>query len=213
MDEKRGTGESDAVEAGLRELVRRDPDLATVLRRRGPPPPRFSRAPGFASLVRIILEQQVSLASAAAVFHRLEREVAALTPAGLLGLGGERLRAAGVSRQKARYMVGLAERLVGGDLCLEHVAGLPDDDARAALTAVPGIGRWSADIYLMMALDRADVWPSGDLALIRAVVRVKGLGEGAGRREVDDAARAWRPWRSSAARLLWHDYLSGTAEG
>jgi DNA-3-methyladenine glycosylase II len=190
-------------------LAARDPDLAGILDRRGAPP-LWARQPGFATLVAIILEQQVSLRSGAAALERLAAATGgSLEPGGVAGLGEEGARAAGLTRQKARYVVGLAERVVEGRLDPANLGVRSDDDVRAHLMAVPGIGRWTADIYLLMALGRPDVWPDGDLALAAAMRRAKGLGE------LPDAAlqrliaESWRPWRAIAARLLWHAYLAG----
>lgn len=190
------------------ELAIVDPDLAGILARHGPPP-LWPRKPGFATLVAIILEQQVSLRSGAAALDRLDRAAGGLTPARVAALGEGRAREAGLTRQKARYVVGLAERVVDGRLDPDELAAVGDDDVRARLLQVPGIGRWTADIYLLMALGRADVWPDGDLALANAVRRAKGLDvvpDAPTQRRIADA---WRPWRAVAARLLWHAYLAG----
>ena len=188
-------------------LATRDPDLAAIVDRHGRP--RFwRREPGFATLVLIILEQQVSLASARAAFARLEARLGAVTPAGLLGLDDAALRADGLSRQKARYCRAAARAVADESLPLAGLGTLTDDEARARLEAVVGIGRWTADIYLLSALGRRDVWPVGDLALITAVQRIKGLAGRPGAEEMRAIAAPWRPWRAVAARLLWHEYLS-----
>ena len=192
---------------GVRVLAGADPHLAAVVETHGPPP-RWGRRPGFATLVKIILEQQVSLASGAAAYARL-REAAGgrVTPASVARCSEARLRRAGLTRQKAAYCRDLAHTIQGGELDLAVVAGADDDEARAALMAVRGIGRWTADIYLLMALGRPDVWPDGDLALAKSMQRVKRL------RTLPDAKRqrrvaaAWRPHRAVAARILWHAYL------
>jgi DNA-3-methyladenine glycosylase II len=189
-------------------LIARDGDLAAIVSRHGRP--RFwRRAPGFPTLVLTILEQQVSLASARAAYERvLDRVGGRLDPARLLGLSDEALRAAGCSRQKARYCRALAAAVECGDLPLDELDGLPDEEARARLQAVVGIGRWTADVYLLSALRRPDVWPAGDLALVVALQRVKGLPERPTSAAMTRAGEDWRPWRSVAARLLWHEYLS-----
>lgn len=189
------------------ELARRDPGLAAIVARHGPPP-LWDRPPGFPTLVHIILEQQVSLASARAAFDRLVAATDPLTPAAFLRLSDGDLLAIGFSRQKARYSRALAASILDGSLDLDALTVLPDDDVRAALEAVPGIGRWTSTIYLLMVLGRPDAWPTGDIALATAVADVKGLPT---RPDPDVLARigeAWRPWRSVAARLLWHDYLA-----
>ncbi len=197
--------------AAVEELASRDEDLAEVRLRLGPPP-LWARRPGFSALVRIILEQQVSLASARAAFARLRAAVDRLTPGAFLALDDRSLRAIGFSRQKAGYCRELAAAIVDGRLRLALLAQVDDRGVRERLTALRGIGRWTADIYLLMALGRPDVWPRGDLALARAVQRIKRLE----RLPTDDQlmalAAGWRPWRAVAARMLWHDYLSGGAE-
>jgi DNA-3-methyladenine glycosylase II len=190
------------------DLAARDPDLAGILARHGPPP-LLARERGFATLVAIILEQQVSLRSGAAALARLDRAAGGLTPALVAGLGEERAREAGLTRQKARYVVGLAERAVDGRLDPAALDAVDDDEVRTRLVAIPGIGRWTADIYLLMALGRPDVWPDGDLALAAAMRSAKGLDglpDAAAQRRI---AEAWRPWRAVAARLLWQAYLAG----
>lgn len=194
-------------EAAIRRLCRRDPDLAAVVSRFGPPP-RWTREPGFPTLVHVILEQQVSLASARAAFERLLDVVGELTPRAFLTLDDETLRAVGFSRQKTSYCRGLAVRLEDGDLDLSALDAAPDDEARTALEEVRGIGRWTADVYLMMALRRPDVWPVGDLALRVAAQQVKGLPDRPDADELERLGQPWAPWRSAAAHILWHHYLS-----
>jgi DNA-3-methyladenine glycosylase II len=196
---------------GVHELTARDGDLARIALRHGPPP-LWARPRGFATLVRIILEQQVSLASAAALYARLERELRdGVTPAAVMALGGAGLLAIGFTRQKAGYVAGLAERVANGTLPLATLARLGDDRAVDALRDVPGIGPWTASIYLLMALRRPDVWPPGDLALHKAMARLHGLATVPTSDEAASIALRWRPWRAVAARLLWHAYLSERA--
>lgn len=161
------------------------------------------------TLIRIILEQQISLASAAAALQRLVRAAGAVEPERIVALGEDGLRAAGQTRQKSRYMVGLARDVLDGRLDLGAVAAADDDEARRLLTGVVGIGRWTADIYLLMALGRPDIWPSGDLALATAMRRAKGLATLPTATEQVVIAEAWRPWRAVGARLLWQAYLAG----
>lgn len=193
---------------GLNELAARDGDLGGVLSRLGPPP-MWDREPGFPTLVHIILEQQVSLASARACFEKLLATVGELTPESLLTLDDRTLKEAGFSRQKAAYARILAEAVRTGSLDLDGLTKLPDDEARDQLMHLKGIGRWTADIYLLMALGRPDVWPVGDLALVVAAQRIKGLETRPGPEEFRALGEPWRPWRSVAARLLWHHYLAG----
>jgi len=190
-----------------------DPDLAAIVARHGAPP-LWGREPGFETLVQIILEQQVSLGSALAAVGRLRSALgidasAPLTPQAVLELGEEAMRGAGLTRQKAGYLVGLASDLTSARLDLAAVAAAPDDDARTVLMTVAGIGRWTADIYLLMALGRPDIWPDGDLALAAATRRAKGLAALPTRDEQRAIAAAWQPWRAVAARILWHAYLAG----
>jgi len=192
---------------GLRCLADRDPDLAQILGDLGPPP-MWAREPGFPTLVHVILEQQVSLASARAAYDRLLAAASPLTPEGFLELDDSRLRSIGFSRQKAGYGRHLGRAILDGQLDLGALDAMDDAAARSALTQIKGIGRWSADIYLLMALRRPDIWPSGDLALAVAVQRMKGLPSRPTPDELDAHGEHWRPWRAVAARLLWHHYLS-----
>ncbi len=192
---------------GLRYLAGRDPDLAQILEVLGPPP-MWAREPGYPTLVHIILEQQVSLASARAAYDRLLAAASPLTPEGFLELDVTRLRAIGFSRQKTAFGRYLARAILDGQLDLGALASMDDAAARSALTQIKGIGPWTADIYLLMALRRPDIWPSGDLALAVAVERIKGLDSRPSPEELDAHGENWRPWRAVAARLLWHYYLS-----
>ncbi|NJD30632.1 MAG: DNA-3-methyladenine glycosylase 2 family protein [Gammaproteobacteria bacterium] len=196
------------LDAATKSLSRRDAGLASIVRRHGAPP-LWARRAGFVTLVRIILEQQVSLASAAALHRRLAAQVAGgLSPGSILAIGPAGLRALGVTRQKSAYIHGLAERLEGGRLVLGAVARAPDDDAAAMLMEVPGIGPWTACIYLLMALRRPDIWPPGDLALHKAIARMRGLPQVPTSDQAARLAEAWSPHRAVAARILWHGYLS-----
>lgn len=192
---------------GVSELSKSDADLAAVVRRFGPPP-MWSRRPGFATLVRIILEQQVSLASADAAYTRLRGALGRVTARRVAASSLPELRDHGLTRQKAGYCRDLAELTLAGGLDLRGLEDADDSTARRALLQVRGIGPWSADVYMLMALGRPDVWPDGDLALAEATRQVKRLRA----RPTDDRLRrlasAWSPWRSVAARILWHHYLS-----
>lgn len=197
----------DVFARGLAELCTRDPDLATLHTRLGAPP-LWARTPGFATLIHIILEQQVSLASARATFDRLQATVDPLTPAGLLALEDADLKRIGFSRQKSIYARHLAQALESGSLDLAALREQEDGQVREALTAIKGIGPWTAEIYLLMALHRADAWPAGDLALQVAAREVKQLPARPTADELTELAEAWRPWRAVAARQLWRHYLS-----
>jgi DNA-3-methyladenine glycosylase II len=187
-------------------LTARDADLAGIVARYGLPP-LWDRAPGFPTLLYIVLEQQVSLASARAAFDRLRAAADPLTPARFLGLTDGQLLAIGFSRQKARYGRALAAAVDTGGLDLAGLHQLDDEAVHAALQAIPGIGPWTSTIYLLMVLGRPDVWPVGDIALAGSVGEVKRLGRRPDAHEMTALGDAWRPWRSVAARLLWHDYL------
>lgn len=194
------------------ELAARDARLARIVENHGPPP-LWDRPPGFPTLVRIILEQQVSLGSAAALFAKFERHCDGPVTAGRVAEVGEPgLLSIGFTRQKARYVVGLAQQLEAGHVSLEHIARLPDDDARTALIAISGIGPWTAGVYLLMALRRPDVWPPGDLGLHKSMAEVRGLKSVPTSDQAAAYARRWRPWRAVAARLLWHAYLARRAK-
>lgn len=184
-----------------------DPDLQRVVELYGPPP-LWYRQPGFATLVYIILEQQVSLASARAAYNRLAAAISPIEPAAFLELDDAALKAIGFSRQKTGYARALAQAVLNGQIDLAGLAGLEDDLVREQLVRLKGIGRWSADIYLMEALLRPDVWPSGDLALAIAVRRVKGLESAPSPAKLEEMGEMYRPWRAAAARLFWHNYLS-----
>jgi DNA-3-methyladenine glycosylase II len=192
---------------GVQILAGHDADLAAVYERFGPPP-LWAREPGFPTLVYIILEQQVSLASARAAFQRLAAAISPLTPQAFLELSDAELKAIGFSRQKTGYARLLAQSILAGEIDLAGLAAFEDGAVQARLTRLKGVGRWSADIYLMEALLRPDVWPSGDLALAIAVQRVKRLAAVPGPVELEAIGEAYRPWRAVAARIFWHYYLS-----
>jgi DNA-3-methyladenine glycosylase II len=180
--------------------------FAMILERAGPP--RFRRRRnGFETLLHIILEQQVSIDAAAAMFRRLNTVCNPLSPAGFLTLDDTTLRSCGFSRQKAGYGRGLAEAVAGGSLDFIRLAALPDDDALAALVALKGIGRWSAEIYLIFALGRDDIWPAADLGLQFGVAAEMGLGDRLGEPALREIGERWRPWRTVAACLFWQAYL------
>ena len=170
-------------------------------------PPLWRRATGFSTLAHIILEQQVSLKSAKAMLVRLEGAIQPFTPARFLELGDVYLRSLGVTRQKSAYLLHLSDSIVAGRLSFTKLARMSDEDARVVLTRIKGIGSWSADVYLLMAMRRADVWPAGDLALAVAMKELKGLTHRPGPIELEKLAEQWRPHRAVAARMLWQYYL------
>ena len=196
------------LQEGARALADRDRDLARIVDRHGIPP-MWGRPPGFATLVWIILEQQVSIASARTLFRRLRIALGGqVTPSAVTAAGIQGLRESGLTRQKARYCNELAQRLLDGTLDLRVVSRSPEQQARAMLLEVPGLGHWSVDIYFLMALRRPDVWPRGDLALAIALRDVKRLGDVPSREQQVEMAERWSPWRSVAARILWMHYLA-----
>ncbi len=197
---------NDALRRGVQELCEKDSDLGGVHMRLGEPP-LWARRPGFPALVRIILEQQVSLAAARTMYRRLFTHLGGMSPAVVHAAGEAALRSLGLTRQKARYCSEIAARLIDGRLDLSAVAALPDPDGRAILLSLPGLGPWSVDIYSLMALRRPDVWPEGDLALATALKEVKGLRRLPSKEDQRRISERWSPWRSVAARLLWAHYL------
>ena len=188
-------------------LASRDPDLARTLDRLGPPP-LWNRKPGFPTLVHIILEQQVSLASARAAFDKLVAKTSPLQPAPFLELADPELTKIGCSGQKGRYCRELAQAILDGSLDPDVLGSLADDEVRAKLMKITGIGRWTADIYLLMALGRPNVWPRGDLALHKAFQDLKGFEAPVSPSEFEELGEPWQPWRSVAARILWNHYLN-----
>ncbi|HYC31453.1 MAG TPA: hypothetical protein VEB59_04145 [Gemmatimonadales bacterium] len=191
----------------MARLTRRDRGLADIVARFGPPP-LWSRPRGFPTLLRIILEQQVSLESARAMYLRLAATTGKVTPRAVLALGARGLRRLGFTRQKAGYATELARRIEDGSLPIARLHRLSDEDASALLMGVPGIGPWTAGIYLLMALRRPDIWPRGDLALHKAMARLDELARVPSSEEAELIAARWRPLRAVAARILWHGYLS-----
>jgi DNA-3-methyladenine glycosylase II len=191
----------------LVELAAADPDLARVVQMYGPPP-LWVREPGFPTLLYIILEQQVSLASARALYQRVLDTVKPLTPGRFLKLSETKLRELGFSRQKTLYTRLLAGAIQKRKLALHKLHELEDHRVREQLTGMKGIGTWTADIYLMSALRRPDIWPIGDLALAIAVQEVKKLRKRPSPKRLEKLSQPWRPWRAVAARIFWHAYLS-----
>lgn len=190
----------------VERLIAEDHRLAAIVERHGVPEV-FRRPPTFATLVLIILEQQVSLASAAAAFRRLSA-AAHIEPHAVLRLSDSILSDVGFSRQKMGYVRALASAVASGELVLEAMSSQTDDEIRRALLAVPGIGPWSADVFLLSCLGRPDIWPTGDRALQVGAAEVLGLSAIPSRVELEVLGEPWRPLRSAAAQLIWHHYLS-----
>lgn len=192
---------------GIKELVKRDRDLGQIIDTYGDPP-SWNREPGFATLIRIILEQQVSYASAKAAFKRLEQALTRINPESFLTLDDAELKAIGFSRQKTRYGRELARSIVDRQLDLEELSQLDDRTIRQELTKIKGIGDWTVDIYLMMALQRSDVFPAKDLAVAIAVKEIKKLPHRPSAAELEAIAEPWQPYRAIATKILWHYYLN-----
>ena len=191
----------------IKELMKRDRDLAEIIDTFGHPP-SWNREPGFATLIRIILEQQVSYASAKAAFKRLNAAVENLSPESFMTLDDGELKAVGFSRQKTRYGRELARSIIDRQLDLEKLSELDDRTIKQELTKIKGIGDWTVDIYLMMALQRLDVFPAKDLAVAIAVKEIKNLPQRPKAAELEAIAESWKPYRAIATKILWHYYLN-----
>ena len=199
----------DWARAGVAELAVLDPDFARIIPAAGPLPWR-SRDPGFAGLLRTICGQMISNQAAAAIWGRLSALPGALDPAGLLALDEATLRGAGLSRPKVAHVRALATAIVEGRLDLVALRGAADEEAVAAISAVPGIGPWTARVHLLFGFQRPDVFPIGDVALAAGLAHLKALPERPTQKELVAMAQAWSPWRSLAARLLWHHWRHAT---
>jgi DNA-3-methyladenine glycosylase II len=197
----------DSIRSAVEELSNREPAFAAVVERHGVPEPRKSER-GAQTLLRTIVGQQVSVAAARAMWSKLEAAFGAPPDLQrLLAASDEELRAAGMSRQKAGYIRSLAELVLSGELDLENLPA-DDEEAIALLTRIKGIGRWSAEIYLLFAEGRADVFPAGDLAVLIELGRLLGLDGKPSEKQLREMAEAWRPHRGAAAILAWHSYNS-----
>ena len=185
----------------------RDRHLKLVVSKFGPPP-LWEREEGFKTLIYIILEQQVSLASAKAAYDKLLKKTGSITPVNFLKLSDVELKLSGFSRQKASYGRNLADAIITERLNLTELSDLDDAQAKEQLMNIKGIGPWTADIYLLMALGRPDIWPNGDIALASAVQKLKGIASRPSFEELNRMSLKWKPWRAVAARILWHYYLS-----
>ena len=192
---------------GVAALIEIDDDLKAVVEQFGSPP-LWGREPGFATLLLIILEQQVSLASARATFKKLSDAVERVSPEIFLQFNDAELKGFGFSRQKTRYGRILSEAILSGELDLDALNKLDDEAVRKELTKLIGIGAWTANIYLLMVLRRPDIYPPGDIALAKAMQQVKKLDSRPNNDEQLKIAEAWKPWRAVGARILWHHYLS-----
>jgi DNA-3-methyladenine glycosylase II len=194
------------------ELAASDTDLANIIRLHGYPP-MWNRPNTFETLVHIILEQQVSLASALAALNKLREYIGEVTAPKILLLSDQELKACYFSRQKTGYVRFLAESVVTRHIDLKTLAGLTDDEVRASLTTLKGIGNWTVDVYLIFALQRADIFPLGDLAAVNALKRIKKLPSDTLRDSLLPFIDSWKPHRTIATMLLWHYYLSTGIRG
>jgi DNA-3-methyladenine glycosylase II len=200
-------------DTAIQALLTRDPLFGNCLNVGGALPEPVLRAPtGFPGLLRIILEQQVSTRAAEAMWRKLCGGADWISPEAVLALDDDALRQCGFSRQKMAYARGLAEDVVSGRLDIEAVHGMPDDDALESLVRIKGIGRWSAEIYLLLVLGRPDVWPVDDLAVAVGLQWLLDRDERPPRDELIALGEPWRPYRSTAARLVWHYYLQVAPE-
>src|SRR6266496_6224453 len=196
---------SESLSAAAAELAGRDRHLRSIYEVHGAPP-MWARRPGFPTLLRIVLEQQVSLVSARAMFARLKSNIEPFTALGFIEAGEASLRSLGVTRQKAHYCMQVAHAFTDGHL--DRLGRMSDEDAHATLLSIKGVGPWTANIYLLMALRRADIWPDGDVALATAVGRLRKMKQRPAFTDLAKIAEGWRPYRSVAARMLWQYYLA-----
>ena len=198
---------SDDIAAGLLDLARKDTRLARAIALSGPVPLR-RKPPGYAALAEIILSQMVSKASASALWRKLELATGGVSPATVLALDSEAMRTAGLSRAKAETLRRVAEAVRAGELDLEHLCGLEGRQAIITLTAIKGLGPWTAEVYLLFCAGHPDVFPAGDVALQSAAADILGLETRPSPRELYKLSDAWSPWRGVAARLLWAYYAA-----
>jgi DNA-3-methyladenine glycosylase II len=197
----------DTIALGIRELTILDSDLANIIHTYGNPP-NWTREKGFIGLVRIVLGQQVSVAAANSIYNRLQALVIPLSPENLLTFDDIQLQSVGLSRQKIVYLRALASKITSRELDLEQLENADEATLRTELTKVKGIGDWTVDIYLMMALQRPDAFPKSDLGVIIAYQKLKSLPKRSTPIEIEKIAEKWRPWRAIATRILWHYYLN-----
>lgn len=188
------------------QLAKTDPDLQSILDTHSYPP-LWKRVPSFETLVHIILEQQVSLASAMAALKKLKEKVSDITPVNVLALSDEELRACYFSRQKIIYTRYLANAIASDELNIARLPKMNNEEIRAALTKIKGIGNWTVDVYLMMVLQRCDLFPLGDVALMTSLREIKKLPKETSREAITAIAAAWKPYQTIAAFMLWHAYL------
>ncbi|MBL7738302.1 MAG: DNA-3-methyladenine glycosylase 2 family protein [Chitinophagaceae bacterium] len=188
------------------QLAKKDKEFKGIIRQYGHPP-MWTRPATFQTLILTILEQQVSLASAYAAFKKLKEKVGLVTPAKILSLSDAELRACYFSRQKTVYARCLAEAIRSKQLSLKKLSDAPDEEVRTELKKIKGIGDWTVDVYLMHALQRTDLFPLGDIALVNSLKEVKGLHPLVTKEKMLALAEPWRPYRTIASMILWHAYI------
>ena len=188
------------------KLSSKDADLKFILKNYGYPP-IWTRSNSFATLIHIILEQQVSLASARAAYDKLKEKLGAITPKKLITLSDKEMKACYFSRQKIVYARHLAEAVISGKISLKIFPSLTEDEIRNQLKQIKGIGDWTVDVYLLFALQRINVFPTGDLAMMKALKEVKKMPAHTSKEEIIEIAEGWKPYRSMAAMILWHYYI------
>lgn len=188
------------------KLARKDKDLRSVIKQYGYPP-LWGRVPSFATLIHIILEQQVSLASAKAAFLKLEAKIGHITPEKVLLLTDEEMKACYFSRQKIIYARHLASSMMNGELSITELIKMDNENLRTTMKKLKGIGDWTVDVFMMMALHRCDCFPTGDIALMKSIKEVKSLDNNTTKEEVLLIANKWKPYRTVAAFILWHAYI------
>ncbi len=193
------------MEDGFHQVGMLEPRFAKVLRRHGEPPSR-KRPGGFETVLKIIVQQQVSIASANAIWGRLRRGLGTVNPKAVLARDDAALRAFGLSRQKAAYARSLAEAVASGQLNFRRLRSMPDEAVIEDLVKIKGIGRWTAEIYLLAVMQRPDIWPAADIALMEGARDLLDLPERPTIKEMPDLAEPWRPYRTYAARVLWLHY-------
>jgi len=193
------------------KLCKKDAALKLVIKTFGYPP-MWTRSNSFETLIHIILEQQVSLASALAALNKLREKLTLVTPAALLQLNDDEMKACYFSRQKTSYARALANAMQDSILQLDALENLPDDAVRKKMIVLKGFGNWTVDVYLMFVLRRADIFPIGDLAAVNALKQIKKLPPGTAKEELQTIAANWQPYRTIATMILWHYYLSVRAK-
>ena len=193
------------MEDGFRQVGLLEPRFAEVLRRHGEPPSRKRRG-GFETVLKIIVQQQVSIASAEAIWRRLRLGLGIVNPEAVLAREDEALRAFGLSRQKATYAHSLAKAVVSGHLNFRRLRGMADEAVIEYLVQIKGIGRWTAEVYLLAVMQRPDIWPAADIALMEGARNLLDLAQRPTIKEMAPLAEPWRPYRTYAARLLWLHY-------